>query len=153
MTRMLATGMLVLALSTLPLFAEQKARPQAHPGDALALKIGKMAVDGAASSAIGCVTGSFYNTTVLGAVVRGTRIRVDVSGVNFDPIASLVIMQMGPNTSGNARASYAYDDDSGGGDDPRIEFTAEYDGNVVLNIGSYDGTTGCFAAKVQVTFP
>ena len=153
MIRAFATGLLVIALSAPAAFAEQKARPQAQQGDATALQIRKMAIDGAASTAVGCVTGTFYNMHVLGAVVRGTRIRVDITGVDFDPIAAVVILQMGPQAPGNVRAGYAFDDDSGGGNDPRIEFTAEYDGSVVLSVGSYDGTVGCYATKVQVTFP
>jgi hypothetical protein len=29
--------------------------------------------------------------------------------------------------------------------------TADYDGNVVLSVGSYDGAFGCYAAKVEIS--
>ena len=43
-----------------------------------------------------------------------------------------------------------YDDDSGGGRDPRLEVTADYDGNVTLSVGSYDGSAGCYAIKTEL---
>ena len=34
----------------------------------------------------------------------------------------------------------------------RLDFTAEYNGNVTLNVGSYDGAFGCYAARVEISF-
>jgi len=36
-----------------------------------------------------------------------------------------------------ARISYVFDVDSGGNLDPRLEFTTEFDGNIVLSVGSF----------------
>ena len=44
-----------------------------------------------------------------------------------------------------------YDDDSGGGNDPRLDATLPFDGNVVLIVGSFDGTFGCYWIKVTAT--
>jgi hypothetical protein len=46
-----------------------------------------------------------------------------------------------------------FDDDSGGNLDPRLEFTTQHDGNVVLSVGSFDGALGCYWVKIEVTVP
>ena len=123
--------------------------------DALRSALGKLAIDGNPSSLVSCVGGNDYKNFPLGSTVAGTRIRVDVlSGEGIDPIAALTVLQMGArHPEGRARASFAFDDDSGGNLDPRIEFTTEYEGNVVLSVGSYDGSFGCFWVKVDVRVP
>jgi hypothetical protein len=52
---------------------------------------------------------------------------------------------------GQSSVTSAYDDDSGGGNDPRLDATLPFDGNVVLIVGSYDGTFGCYWIKVTAT--
>ena len=134
---------------------EQASKPKTSPEAAAAriAQIGKLSFSGSPTM-IGCAGGQHYTQHSLGFVPRGTRIRVDViSGEAIDPIASIVIAQMGANAPNGMRASYAYDDDSGGGRDPRVEITAEFDGNVTVNMGSYDGTFGCYALKVEMTLP
>ena len=72
----------------------------------------------------------------------------------IDPIATAAILQMGPSTpDSTARMSFAFDDDSGGNLDPRLDFTLGFDANVVLSIGSYSGGFGCYWVKVEVTTP
>jgi hypothetical protein len=114
----------------------------------------KMGFEGKPSTLVGCAGGQFYTTHALGAAPARTRIRVDViSGDGIDPVATLIVLQMGANAPNNARAQYVYDDDSGGNLDPRIEFTTEFDGNVVVSVGSYSGGFGCYWLKVEVTVP
>ena len=114
----------------------------------------KMGFDGKPSTLIGCAGGQFYNTHPLGFTSSGTRVKVDIiSGDGIDPMAALVVLQMGPNAPDNARAQYVFDDDSGGNLDPRIEFTTNYDGNLVLSVGSFSGGFGCYWVKVEVTVP
>ena len=129
----------------------QKAAPAVAAAKLAA--IGKQSFSGNPTF-IACVSGQYYNQHSLGFVTRGTRIRIDVqSGDGIDPIASVIVMQMGPNAPNNMRAQYTFDDDSGGGRDPRIETTAEYDGNAMLSVGSYDGAAGCYAVKTEVAVP
>ena len=131
---------------------KQKTAPAADASTRSAME--KMGIEGRPSTLVGCAGGSFYTTHSLGAAPARTRIRVDVqSGDNIDPIATLVILQMGANVPNNARAQYVFDDDSGGNSDPRIEVTTEFDGNVVLSVGSYSGSFGCYFLKVDVTVP
>lgn len=132
----------------------QSAKPKADPRSAAASRdsAGKLAIDGGTASIIGCTGGQHYNTHALGFVTSGMRVRVTFqSGETIDPIASLLILQMGAGVTNDVRASYAYDDDSGGGRDPRVELNASYNGNVMLSVGSYDGTFGCYAAKVEIS--
>jgi hypothetical protein len=116
--------------------------------------IGTMGIDGRPSTLVGCAGGSFYNTHPLGAAPSGTRIRIDVtSGSGIDPIAAASILQMGSGAPDGARMQFVRDDDGGGGVDPRLEFTLQFDANVVLSVGSYDGGFGCYWVKVEVTIP
>jgi hypothetical protein len=154
---------IVLAASVAGLGAQQaavsKAKTKASPGapmvngDALRSLSGPTAIDGRPSTLVGCAGGNFYTTHALGASTAGTRIRVDVqSGDGIDPVLTAAILQMGaPAPDGQARMSYVFDDDSGGNLDPRLEFTLQYDANVVLSIGSFSGGFGCYWIKVEVT--
>ncbi len=102
--------------------------------------MGKLSLDGGGVSIVGCTGGQYNTIHSLGFVTAGTRVRVNFqSGEGIDPIATVLILQMGPNAPNNVRASYAFDDDGGGNQDPRLEFTAEYAGNVIVSVGSYDG--------------
>jgi hypothetical protein len=47
---------------------------------------------------------------------------------------------------------YQSNDDTDGVD-PRLDFTLEFDANVVLSIGSFDGEFGCYLLKVDVRLP
>jgi hypothetical protein len=155
MTMMKRIGMVVAlacACTIGAVAAEQKPKSAAAAAANLA-KVGKESFSGN-PSLIACVAGQYYNQHSLGFVVRGTRIRVDIqSGETIDPIATVVLLQMGPNAPNGSRASSAFDDDSGGGNDPRIEITAEYDGNVMVSVGSYDGSAGCYALKAEISLP
>lgn len=165
MKRSMTAVLMVFALAVVGLSAEQtpsgKAKTKAPKpltpvGDSLTRSaIGTMGIDGKPSTLVACAGGTFYNVHPLGAAVAGARIKVDVlSGDGIDPVAALTVLQMGAaHPEGTARASYVFDDDSGGNLDPRIEFTMEYAGNVVLSVGSFDGGFGCYWVKVEVTVP
>jgi hypothetical protein len=147
----MAAAVLIAASCTIAVVTAQQA-PKTLPGVAAArLQVsGKQSFSGNPTH-VACVGGQYYNQHSLGFVTRGSRVKVDiVAGDGVDPIASVVIIQMGPNTPNGMRATYSYDDDSGGGRDPRIEVTAEYDGNVMLSVGSYDGAAGCYAVKSEL---
>jgi hypothetical protein len=155
------TAVLVVALFVgVPVFADQapakqKSQPAAATADRSARSaLSTLGFDGKPSSLIGCTGGQFYTSHPLGYTAAHTRVKIDViSGEGIDPIASLVVLQMGANAPDGARAQYVYDDDSGGNLDPRIEFTTNYDGNLVLSVGSYSGSFGCYWLKVEVTVP
>jgi hypothetical protein len=155
---------LAVVVSAAGIAADQRVAPQAKPkapkgaleanADATRSPVGTMGIDGRPSTLVGCAGGSFYNTHPLGAAPSGTRIRVDVtSGDGIDPIATAAILQMGAAAPDNARMQYVVDDDSGGNRDPRLEFTLQFDANVVLSVGSYNGSFGCYWVKVEVTVP
>jgi hypothetical protein len=155
-----SAGFLVVAfvLAAGPAWAEQSAKQKAAPapvGDASARgALAKLGFDGKPSTLIGCTGGQFYNTHPLGFTTARTRVKVDIiSGDGIDPMASLVVLQMGPNAPDTVRAQYVFDDDSGGNLDPRIEFTTNYDGNLILSVGSFSGSFGCYWVKVEVTVP
>lgn len=134
--------------------AKKKAKPAPIADSSARSALTTLGFDGRPSTLIGCAGGKFYNSHPLGFTTSGTRIRVDViSGDNIDPVATLVVLQMGADAPDGARAQYKYDDDSGGNLDPHLELTTQYDGNVVLNVGSYDGSFGCYWLKIEVTVP
>lgn len=162
MTLKIMSIAVAIALWSSPLLAQQtapktkvKAAPKADVlnGGATDSPNRVMGFDGNPSSLIGCTGGKFNNTHSLGYAGRGTRIKVEViSGDAIDPIAALTVLQMGSShPEGGARASYVFDDDGGGNLDPRIEMALEYDGNVVLSVGSFGGEFGCYWVKIQVT--
>jgi hypothetical protein len=145
-------GSLVLAvsLSGAVLTAQEAAKTPPAVAAARLQAISKQNFSGN-PTVIACVGGQYYNQHSLGFITRGAHIRVDIqSGDGIDPIASVVLLQMGPNAPNGMRATYAFDDDSGGGRDPRIDLVAEYDGNVIVSVGSYDGAAGCYAMKAEL---
>lgn len=145
--------LLLVVLAAPPAFA-QSSKPKSQPASAAAARdaMGKLNIDGGVASIIGCTGGSSYVSYPVGFVTTGMHVKVNVqSGETIDPIATVTILQMGANVPGDARASIAYDDDSGGGRDPRLDVTAPYNGNVVLSVGSYDGAFGCYAIKVEIS--
>jgi hypothetical protein len=156
MTRMFTAFAVAVAVSTVALSAEQPAtKKTSQPAaSATAGLNGKMAITGNPSTLVGCAGGTWYNTHALGASIRGTRIRIDVEGDDtFDGVATAVIVQMGaaaPNAQ--TRVSYQTNDDSDGLD-PRLEFTLDYDANLVLSVASFDGSFGCYFVKVDVRLP
>ena len=154
MKRIAMAVALACACSMGAVAAEQKPKAKSASVAAASLaQIGKESFSGN-PTLIACVAGQYYNHHSLGFAARGTRVRVDIqSGETIDPIATVVILQMGPNAPGGMRASSAFDDDSGGGRDPRIELTLEYDANVVVSVGSFDGTAGCYAMKAELILP
>ena len=155
--RLITAFTIAVILATAGLSAGQlppKAKSPAGPRQAGSEKnlMGTLGIDGSPSTLVACVGGKFYNTHSLGFATAGTRIRVDTTSADVDPTAMLIITRMGGHDpNGQSSASSVYDDDSGGGNDPRIETTVPFDGHVILNIGSYDGTFGCYWVKVTVT--
>ena len=154
----------VFAMSVAALGAEQATAPRAKAktlsggpvvnGDATRSPVGSMSIDGRPSTLVGCAGGNFYNTHALGFATAGTRIVVDIlSGDNIDPIAAASILQLGASAPDSARMSFVSDDDSGGNLDPRLSFTLSFDSNVVLSVGSFTGSFGCYWVKVEVTAP
>ena len=153
MLNRIGTSALMFLLAAPAVWA-QTPKPKADPATATALRdgAGTLAIDGSTFSFIGCSGGQYNSIHALGGVTSGVRIRVTIeSGEGIDPMATLLILQMGNGVPSNVRANYSFDDDSGGGRDPRVELTAPYNGNVILSIGSYDGAFGCYAVKVEMS--
>jgi hypothetical protein len=135
---------------------QAKPKPSAaNSGEAMAKSVfGKAGFDGKPTQLVACVGGQYYNIHNLGFAPSGSRVKLDViSGDNIDPMATMMVLQMGPNAPNQTRSGFVFDDDSGGGRDPRIETTTSYDGNVILAVGSYDGVFGCYIVKMEITVP
>lgn len=114
-----------------------------------------MGISGLASSARHCIGTAGANTHHLGYVPAGTRIVVTFVS-DFDPVAAVTIMQMGSGAPNGARASYLYDDDSGGNLEPELRFNPEHSGTAVLHVSKYsqsEGSGGCYFYKTEITTP
>lgn len=158
MIRLITACVLLFAVAATGLTAQQSAatpKGKARTATGAAGDVSRKAsFTGNPSSIVACAGDTWYNTHPLGASVRGTRIRIDVDGgEDFDAVATAVIMQQGaaaPNAQ--TRVQYQSNDDTDGVD-PRLDFTLEFDANVVLSIGSFDGEFGCYLLKVDVRLP
>jgi len=99
-------------------------------------------------AAMGTMPGTILSMFVLEGLALGAL------GILIgNAVATAAILQMGALAPDNSRMSFVYDDDSGGNLDPRLDFTTEFDGNLVLSVGSFDGSFGCYWVKVEVTVP
>lgn len=112
-------------------------------------------ISGLASSAKHCIASTGTKTHDLGAMPSGTRITITFLS-DFDPVAGVTILQMGIDApDGRARASYVYDDDTGGNLEPEIRFTTSHSGTAVLHVGKYSSTSsaGCYYYKAEIQTP
>jgi hypothetical protein len=111
-----------------------------------------LAISGTASSARNCVGDAGANVHALGFVPANSRVVITFTS-DFDPVASTTLLQLGqdaPDT--RARASFVYDDDSGGNLEPELRFTTGYSGTLVLHVSKYsaDSEAGCYFYKVEI---
>ena len=156
MIRTVLASVLVVAISSVGVAAEQAKKPGGDAnGGAVGSLFNKMAIQGNPSSLVGCAGGKFYNAHAIGASTARTRIIVDFQAQEgFDPIATAVVLQMGPGApEETARVQFQFSDDNAGTLEPRLDFTLEYDANVVISVGSFGGGFGCYAMKVDVRVP
>ena len=70
----------------------------------------------------------------------------------FDPVAAVVVAGVGATAGSTVKTSTFYDNDSGGGKDPRITFVAPQRGTYFLLIGENSGSGGgCYRYQVTVS--
>ena len=143
---------LVLATIAAPLAAESGDKPAKvfpRAGD----RSSALAISGMASSARNCIGPSGANVHGIGWVPANSRIVITFTS-DFDPVASTTLMQMGQDApDSRARASFVYDDDTGGNLEPELRFTTSYSGTLVLHVSKFSAEreAGCYFYKVEIT--
>jgi hypothetical protein len=119
-----------------------------RPGD----RASALAISGTASSARNCIGPSGANVHALGWVPSNSRVVITFTS-DFDPVASTTLMQLGQDApDSRARASFVYDDDSGGNLEPELRFTTAYSGTLVLHVSKFSAEreAGCYFYKVEI---
>ncbi|MGH9255490.1 MAG: hypothetical protein ACRD3C_13095 [Vicinamibacterales bacterium] len=88
----------------------------------------------------------------LGFMPAGFNITVTVESFseNFNPVAAVVVPALGQLAGNTIKTTTFYDDDSGGDQDPRLEFVAPQDGTYLLMVNDLtDGAVGCYRYQVM----
>jgi hypothetical protein len=89
----------------------------------------------------------------LGAIPIGLHVTVTVHSYSdgFNPVAAVLVPTLGQKASNNVRVTNFYDDDSGGGGDPKVDFVTPQEGNYILVVGDYtDSVAGCYRYQLQI---
>lgn len=110
------------------------------------------AISGLASSGRQCIGPSGANIHSIGWVPGNSRVTITFSS-DFDPVASVTIMQMGLEApDGRARSNFVFDDDSGGNLEPELRFTTSFSGTLVLHVSKFSESrnAGCYFYKVEI---
>jgi hypothetical protein len=145
----LAVWLTVMPATALAQTPVVKAPKQAAPSAALNRPF---AIAGLASSGRQCIGPSGANIHSIGWVPGNSRVTVTFSS-DFDPVASITIMQMGLEApDGRARSNYVFDDDSGGNLEPELRFTTSFSGTLVLHVSKFSESrdAGCYFYKVEI---
>jgi hypothetical protein len=110
--------------------------------------IGPLAISGTPSSAQHCVGGnSVPNVHEIGRIDRDSQVTISFDA-DFDALAGMTRITLDP-VSG-AGGHFVVDDNSGGGRNPALNFTANAGDNVVLYVTGTNGATGCYRYKVEI---
>ncbi|MFA5911133.1 MAG: hypothetical protein WC815_20350 [Vicinamibacterales bacterium] len=151
-------GLLVILLFTAAAASAQTHAPRSpkapkRPAAAVATVL-PTAISGTASSARNCVSSTTTNSHNLGWAPRGSRVSVTFSS-DFDPIASLSMVQLGSAAEdGEAEFADQVDDDDGGNLQPWLRTVTEFAGTLMLYVSAYtQGDSGCYFYKVEITTP
>jgi len=89
----------------------------------------------------------------LGGIPAGVHVVVTVESYSdgFDPVAAVVVPQIGQKASNTIKLTNFYDNDSGGEGDSRIDFVAPQEGNYILVVGDLtDANVGCYRYQVLI---
>lgn len=106
---------------------------------------GPAAISGLASSAKHCVAGNYVaNIHDIGRVEQGSRIAISFES-DFDPIAGVTLENL---VTGHG--TYLVDDDSGGGLQPHLNFTASHSSTLALHVAGFGGSAGCYRYRVDI---
>ena len=83
------------------------------------------------------------------------QVTVAVSGPatsTFDPVAAVVVAGVGATAGGTVKTTTFYDNDSGGGKDPKITLVTPQKGTYFLLIGENSGSGGgCYRYQVSIS--
>ena len=145
----LAVWLALLPAAALAQGPVAKAPKQAAPSAAVNRPFG---IAGLASSGRQCIGPSGANIHSIGWVPGNSRVTVTFSS-DFDPVASITIMQMGLEApDGRARSNFVFDDDSGGNLEPELRFTTSFSGTLVLHVSKFSESrdAGCYFYKVEI---
>jgi hypothetical protein len=110
------------------------------------------AISGLASSGRQCIGPSGANIHSIGWVPSNSRVTISFQS-DFDPVASVTIMQMGLEApDGRARSNFVFDDDSGGNLEPELRFTTSFSGTLVLHVSKFSESrnAGCYFYRVEI---
>jgi hypothetical protein len=89
----------------------------------------------------------------LGFIPAGFNVTVLVEAVSddFNPVAAIIAPTIGQAAANTIKTTTFYDDDSGGGRDPRLEFVAPQSGTYLLLINDLtDSVIGCYRYQVSL---
>ena len=107
---------------------------------------GLLSIAGIASSATHCISGSnsVANVHEVGRIEEGNSVVLTFS-TDFNAVAGAMLVDV------PAQKHTAWrDDNSGGGVEPRISFTAPHAGTLALYVGGVSGAAGCYRYKVEI---
>lgn len=156
MSRRLTSLLVILLFATTASFAQAPAaKPPKAPRKAAEIaSVLPTAIAGTATSARNCVSATTTGVHPLGWAPQGSRVTVTFSS-DFDPIASLSLVQLGGAASDGMHDFDDWvDDDSGGNLEPRLQVTTTFGATVVLYVSAYNqGDAGCYFYKVEVQTP
>jgi len=89
----------------------------------------------------------------LGALPSGIHVVVTVESYSegFNPVAAVVVPQLGEKAANTVKVATFYDNDSGGDSDAKIDFVTPRAGNFVLFVGDFtDATAGCYRYQILI---
>jgi hypothetical protein len=87
----------------------------------------------------------------LGFIPAGVSVTVNVQSLSddFNPVAAVIVPTIGQPAANTIKTTTFYDDDSGGGRDPRINFVAPQSGTYLLLVNDLtDSVAGCYRYQV-----
>lgn len=93
----------------------------------------------------------------LGWLPAGVNVTVNVASTmpadaTFDPVAAVVAASVGVTAGSTVKTNTFYDNDAGGGKDPRITFVTPQRGTYFLVVGENSGSGfGCYRYQVSVS--
>jgi len=89
----------------------------------------------------------------LGFIPAGMNVTVTIESFSegFNPAAAVLVPSLGQAAGNTIKTATFYDDDSGGDQDPRVEFVAPQAGTYLLMVNDLtDATVGCYRYQVVV---
>ena len=102
-------------------------------------------ISGAAASGKHCVAGNnVANIHEIGRVEQGNQILITFES-DFDPIAGATLENLSTQ-----HGTYLIDDNSGGGLQPQLSFTASHSSTMALHVAGVAGSSGCYRYKVEI---